>query len=176
MTPRRTGIAAFFALALAAVILPGNAMAFPWSLDMWVQPSSDPYEKPVLYPQNSLSKNATPQVPREEIETVAQSPVEATEKSVKRGEELFVYNCVSCHGQKGRGDGLIIQKGHGFYPVDLTGQSVVARTDGFIYAYIMYGGKVMMPAYAENMPLQGDAWHIVNYVRHLQNERKGREN
>lgn len=135
---------------------------------MWVQPSVDPYEKPVLYPRNSLSRKAAPEIPREKIEAIVKSPVEPTTESVKRGAELFSYNCVSCHGQKGLGDGLIIMKGHGFYPVNLNTPGVIARTDGYLYAYIMYGGKVMMPAYAENMPLQSDAWHIVNYVRHLQ--------
>ncbi len=135
---------------------------------MWVQPSVDPYEKPVLYPKKSLTRKAPPEMPREEIEAIEKSPVEPTPESVERGAELFSYNCVSCHGEKGLGDGLIITKGHGFYPVNLNAPATVARTDGYIYAYIMYGGKVMMPAYAENMPLQPDAWHVVNYVRHLQ--------
>lgn len=107
-------------------------------------------------------------MPREDIEAVEKSPVEPTAESIKRGAELFSHNCVSCHGPKGLGDGLIIMKGHGFYPVNLAAPGVVARTDGYIYAYIMYGGKVMMPAYWENMPLQSDGWHVVNYVRHLQ--------
>ena len=137
---------------------------------MWVQPSFDPYEAPVLYPQNSLSKNSPLKLSREETESIEKSPVEPTPESIERGKELFSYNCVSCHGDKGLGDGLIITKGHGFYPVNLTSAAVAARTDGFIYAYIMYGGKVMMPAYAENMPSRNDAWHIVNYVRDLQKE------
>ncbi len=136
---------------------------------MWIQPSVDPYEKPVLYPDKSLSREATPKKPREEIEAIVQSPVSATPQSIERGAELFSHNCVSCHGEKGLGDGLIIMKGHGFYPVNLVAPGIIARTDGYIYAYIMYGGKVMMPAYSENMPLQSDAWHVVNYVRHLQN-------
>ncbi len=146
---------------------------------MWVQPSVDPYEKPVLHPQKSVNDKTPPKMTREEVETVAKSPVPPTDRSVRRGKELFSYNCISCHGAKGRGDGLIIQKGHGFYPVDLTAPGVVARTDGYIYAYIMYGGKVMMPAYSENMTSPDDAWHVVNYVRHLQKEkenRQGREN
>ncbi|MCY4043107.1 MAG: c-type cytochrome [Candidatus Dadabacteria bacterium] len=169
MTLRKTAL-----LALAAVaLMPGYCRAFPWSLDMWVQPSSDPYEKPVLHPQKSVSVNAAPAKSREETEAIEKSPVPATAASIKRGKDLYKYNCVSCHGLKGLGDGLIITKGHGFYPVNLTAPGVVARTDGYLYAYIMYGGKVMMPAYAENMPVQGDAWHIVNYVRNLQEEVAG---
>ncbi len=135
---------------------------------MWVQPSFDPYEEPVLYPQKSLSRNSELILPREEVEAMEKSPIEPTSESIERGKELFSYNCVSCHGKKGLGDGLIITKGHGFYPVNLTSAAATARTDGYIYAYIMYGGKVMMPAYAENMPSLNDAWHIVNYMRDLQ--------
>lgn len=160
-------------LVTVVLIFPPSAVAFPWSLDMWVQPSSDPYEKPVLHPQKSVSENTPPAKSREETEAIERSPVPATAASVERGRKLFGYNCVSCHGEKGLGDGLIITKGHGFYPVNLTAPGVVARTDGYLYAYIMLGGKVMMPAYAENMPLAGDGWHIVNYVRKLQEEVAG---
>lgn len=142
---------------------------------MWVQPSVDPYEKPVLYPQKSVNDKTPAKMTREEVEAAANSPVLLTAQSVRRGEDLFSYNCISCHGPKGRGDGLIIQKGHGFYPVDLTTPGVMARTDGYIYAYIMYGGKVMMPAYAENMPFRNDAWHVVNYVRHLQKAKENKQ-
>lgn len=167
MTLRK--IAALVALA-AVLLMPSYGRAFPWSLDMWIQPSSDPYEKPVLHPQKSVSSKAAPAKNRDETEAIEKSPVPATAASIERGKKLFQYNCVSCHGSGGLGDGLIITKGHGFYPVNLTAPGVVARTDGYLYAYIMYGGKVMMPAYAENMPVQGDAWHIVNYVRNLQEE------
>jgi hypothetical protein len=44
---------------------------------------------------------------------------------------------------------------------------VIARTDGYIYAYIRYGGKVMMPSYRESITSEG-AWDVVNYVRKLQ--------
>lgn len=156
--------------AVCVLFTADNALSFPWSLDMWVQPSSDPYEKPVLHPQKSVTGKTPAKMTREDTEAVAESPVPPTARSIRRGKEIFSHNCVSCHGPKGRGDGLIIQKGHGFYPVDLTAPGVAARTDGYIYAYIVYGGKVMMPAYAENMPLPDDAWHAVNYIRRLQKE------
>ncbi len=160
------------AIVLCTLIVPERAYSFHWSFDMWEQPSYDPYENPVLHPQNSLSRKESPKIPRKEIEAVDKSPIQATARSIERGKQLFVYNCVSCHGEKGLGDGVIISKGHGFYPVDLTSAATEARTDGYIYAYIIYGGKIMMPAYGENMPQAQDGWHLVNYVRHLQLKNK----
>lgn len=141
----------------------------PWSWDMWDQEAVQPYEEPVVFPQNSVNKQGEKVVleDREEIEKITESPLEATEESLEIGEKLFEYNCVVCHGPEGKGDGIIVKKGHGFYPVNLAGPATVARTDGFIYAYIRYGGKVLMPGYSENISKE-DAWHVVNYVRKLQ--------
>ncbi len=66
---------------------------------------------------------------------------------------------------EGLGDGPVIKRG--FYPLNLTTPGVIARTDGYIYAYIRYGGKVMMPSYRESIT-SDQAWDIVNYVRKLQ--------
>jgi mono/diheme cytochrome c family protein len=51
--------------------------------------------------------------------------------------------------------------------MNLTTPAVVARTNGYIYAYIRYGGKVMMPSYRESITSES-AWDVVNYVRKLQ--------
>jgi len=174
LTPHRK-LTFLAAIILFSLIAPGRAYSFPWSFDMWVQPSADPYEKPVLHPQKSLSRKGILKIPREEIEEIARSPVEATPESIERGRELFSYNCVSCHGRKGLGDGTIILKGHGFYPVDLTSAATEARSDGYLYAYVVYGGKIMMPSYGENMPQEKNGWDVVNYVRHLQKESKVKE-
>jgi mono/diheme cytochrome c family protein len=55
--------------------------------------------------------------------------------------------------------------------MNLTSPAVIARTNGYIYAYIRYGGKVMMPSYRESISSQG-AWDVVNYVRKLQGNPK----
>ena len=158
------------AAAAFAVLLPlSPAHSLPWSFDMWSQESIRPYEEPVIYPRDSVSTDGTRVRPedRQKVEAVQKGPVPATAESVARGEKLFVYNCVVCHGPEGAGDGIIIKKGLGFYPVNLAVPAVRARSDGYIYAYIRYGGKVMMPAYGENIS-EEDAWHVVNYVRKLQ--------
>lgn len=136
---------------------------------MWVQPSIQPYEEPLIYPDNSISTDGSHSRPdpREEKEQITNSPIEATEGSVARGEKSYKTYCTVCHGEQGKGDGPIVKEGLGFYPVNLSAPGVVQRTDGYIYAYIRYGGKVMMPSYRESIS-EEDAWHIVNYVRKLQ--------
>ena len=143
--------------------------SFPWNYDMWEQPAIQPYEQPVIYPDKSVTRDGEKLEPgeRTEIEEITTNPVPSTTESIKRGEELYDIYCAVCHGENARGNGIIVQKGHGFYPVDLTSQGVAQRTNGYIYAYILYGGKVMMPAYGESISSDG-AWHIINYVRSLQ--------
>jgi len=144
--------------------------AFPWNYDMWVQPSIQPYEQPMIYPENSVTTegDTSHPAPREGVEQITVNPVPNSSESVKKGEELFQYYCVVCHGPEGMGDGIIVKTGKGFYPVNLKAPATVGRTDGYIYAYIRYGGYVMMPSYRESVDEKG-AWDIVNYVRKLQN-------
>ena len=143
--------------------------SFPWNYDMWIQPSIQPYQMPLIYPDKSVTTegNTSQPEPREKIEAITASPVPYSAKSVERGEEVFQIYCTVCHGPEGKGDGIIVKTGKGFYPVNLAAPATVQRSDGFLYAYIRYGGKVMMPSYRESIS-EVDAWNVVNYVRKLQ--------
>jgi mono/diheme cytochrome c family protein len=157
-----------FLLVMALCLCGGiGAQAFPWNFDMWIQPSILPYEAPVVYPQLSVTTDGLriKPLPREDFENIARSPVASTQESLANGEQVYQTFCVVCHGLEGMGDGPVIKRG--FYPLNLTGPGVIARTDGYLYAYIRYGGKVMMPSYRESITSQS-AWDVVNYVRKLQ--------
>jgi len=98
-----------------------------------------------------------------------QNPTDPTSlKSLNRGQELYRQNCESCHGRSGMGDGPVSATGDmkgpfgGVFPL-LTATS---RSDGYIYNLIRGGGN-RMPSY-QRIPVE-DRWHIVNYVRYLQN-------
>jgi mono/diheme cytochrome c family protein len=159
----------FLPLILISIILgTGRVFGWPWSFDMWKQPSIWPYEMPIAYPNGSVSENQNieqMEMTRESFESITKDPVPPTEASLQNGEKLFQNNCSPCHGMGGKGDGPVIKRG--FYPVDLTAPQTQARTDGYIYAYIRYGGKILMPSYHENVS-SDEAWNIVNYVRKLQ--------
>jgi len=159
----------YYLLLIPVLSLMGTlkASSFPWSYDMWVQPSILPYEEPVIYPELSVSTTGLriKPLPREDFENITVNPVPATPKSLANGEKMYNRYCFVCHGMEGMGDGPVIKRG--FYPLNLTTPGVIARTDGYIYAYIRYGGKVMMPSYRESITSES-AWDVVNYVRKLQ--------
>lgn len=155
-------------LILVLIVLSGvKVFGWPWSTDMWEQPLIKPYELPLSYPQYSISTEGTivDIGPRQGFEAITQNPVSPTEASLQNGERLFTSFCAPCHGPQGKGDGPIIKKG--FYPVDLTAPGTQARTGGYIFAYIQYGGIVMMPTYRESISFN-QSWDVVNYVRKLQ--------
>ena len=153
------------------MIISGKLYSFPWNYDMWVQPSIKPYQKPLIYPGNSVTTDGEQSQPelRETKEEITKNPIPYSKQSAARGEELYAIYCAVCHGPEGKGDGIIIKKGLGFYPVNLGAPVTAARTDGYLYAYIRYGGKVMMPSYRESISAE-DAWHTVNYLRKLQKQ------
>lgn len=164
------GLKVCAAVVFAVALSVSSAHSLPWSWDMWSQDSIQPYEEPVLFPRNSISTDGkqTKLEDRGEVEQIKKGPVPGSDESVARGAKVYKQQCAVCHGPGALGDGIIIKKGLGFYPVNLTTPAVAQRTDGYIYAYIRYGGKVMMPSYSESISEQ-DAWHVVNYVRKLQN-------
>ena len=150
----------------------GPALGWPWSTDMMYQPSIKPYEEPLPYPDMSITDKGIrvdPIIPREVLEEMTVNPVSPDKASLEKGAVLFKNFCSPCHGKEGKGDGPVIKKG--FYPVNLTAPLTQGRTDGYIYAYIRFGGKVMMPTYRESIGEQ-DAWDVVNYVRKLQGKLK----
>ena len=159
----------FYLLLVPVLLIFGalKANSLPWSFDMWVQPSILPYEEPVIYPDLSVSTTGLriKAEPREDFENITQNPVAQTAESLEQGKKYYDRYCFVCHGMEGKGDGPVIKRG--FYPLNLTTPGVIARTDGYIYAYIRYGGKVMMPSYRESITSE-QAWDIVNYVRELQ--------
>ncbi len=89
-------------------------------------------------------------------------------RSLARGQEQYEIYCETCHGSAGMGDGPISMAGPttgpfaGVFPL----VTAMGRTDGYIYNLIRAGGT-RMPSY-QRIPSE-DRWHIVNYVRYLQN-------
>ncbi len=158
-------------ILLSGLLGARGASAFPWNFDMWIQPSIVPYEEPIIYPKLSVSTTGfrIDPLPREDFEQMTRNPVPDTPESLANGEHLYNTYCFVCHGMEGKGDGPVIKRG--FYPMNLTSPAVIARTNGYIYAYIRYGGKVMMPSYRESITSEG-AWDVVNYVRKLQGNPK----
>jgi mono/diheme cytochrome c family protein len=93
---------------------------------------------------------------------------------VKKGRSLFAKHCVTCHGDRGQGDGPAARlhaRRSGYAPRDLSRTDVQARlTDGEIFWKIRNGwrpkGRVVMPGLGDDISDE-DRWRLVIYVRSL---------
>lgn len=140
---------------------------WPWSADMFRQPSVRPQASaPLNPPEGTLPVDGEPPMDRFEAAKVLKNPAPATRDSLASGKVHYENYCVVCHGPKGHGDGPVASKFA--TPANLTLPMYVKMPDGLIYGIIRNGGA--------NMPRQGDAlypndrWDIVNYVRSLQKQ------
>jgi mono/diheme cytochrome c family protein len=181
-----------FALALVAVS--GNVACWEqWSEDWFpqmkwqkavqafervqhVNAAGEPQIDPFLPPEGAVPIGA--EAPGlEQYDTAADALVNPTRPdpaqpasfhSLQRGKQLYAIYCNTCHGPAGMGDGPVsmanLQKPGpfaGVFPL----VTATGRSDGYIYNLIRQGGT-RMPSY-KRIPAE-DRWHIVNYVRHLQ--------
>lgn len=108
--------------------------------------------------------------------------VSSSEESIKAGHDLFKDRCAECHGENGRGGATKSLKtdwGERVWPRDLT-KPWAYRWGGDaeeIYTRISTGiPGTPMPSFAspENKKklTEEERWHVVNYVKSIQKERK----
>ena len=157
-------------LTIALLLTPILAQAWPWSDDMANQVSTKPQEsvdthssgmKP--FPKRSVPVPATASLVKDmaAAEKLA-NPVAADDKSIAHGGKLYQIYCVPCHGSTGKGDGLVGTKLL-LKPYDLSAEQAIARTDGFLWGYMTFGGAIM-PNYANDLS-PTERWQVVNYMR-----------
>lgn len=164
-TVARIGVLALLLAAAGCTTLDKAVGKVPWFTTMRDQPAIRPFELPRTPPAGSV-----PVTGREDsldlfldLATV-RNPVPASERSLRRGKQVFEQYCIVCHGPAGRGDGTVVPK---FVPPpDLTMETSVQRTDGYLYA-LLRQGRGIMPRYGDKIR-GADRWHVVNYVRQLQ--------
>lgn len=90
---------------------------------------------------------------------------------IERGQERFNINCAICHGENGKGAGVV--KSFGLVTVaDLTSDLIHQQPDGQIFNTITHG-KNTMGAYGPVLAVE-DRWAIVAYVRVLQKVAEGK--
>lgn len=92
------------------------------------------------------------------------NPLLNNKEAAKKGEKLFVQNCISCHGQSGLGNGIAASTLNP-KPSNLTLSSVQKQSDGAIFWKISNGRNAMIPwkyTLSENQ-----RWQLVNYIRTL---------
>ncbi len=90
------------------------------------------------------------------------NPLPSSPASIKAGKKVFNNNCVSCHGDSGKGDGLLAAS-LPYKPADLDSPEVWRQTDGAIFWKISTGRQPMPtwdPALEED-----ERWNVINYMR-----------
>ena len=151
------------------VILVGTLLIFTydlikidWVSYMEIQPSFKPMEHPLPVAMDSIPVEGAAFIPGMGAPA---NPVPADDISLARGEQLFNINCVICHGQAGKGDGVVAAF-FDFKPADLSSVIVQSQSDGAIFLTISNGVAGRMPPLNENLNVR-DRWDVVNYVRTL---------
>ena len=99
-------------------------------------------------------------------EALLSNPLAATPENIEEGKLQYERFCQHCHGETGKGDGLVAKayKGVPVYSSD----ALKAINDGHIYHVITHGKGRMWP-HGSQISSQ-NRWKIVLYVHELQKQ------
>lgn len=92
------------------------------------------------------------------------NPLKGNAQATQDGKKIYTLYCVTCHGSKGRGDG-IAAPGLSKPPADHTSDFVQKQTDGALF-WIITEGNNPMPTYKSTLT-EMQRWQVVNYIRTL---------
>jgi mono/diheme cytochrome c family protein len=92
------------------------------------------------------------------------NPIAADAASIAAGKTLYARQCLSCHGDKGKGDGTAA-KDLEKTPGDLSSAKVQEQSDGSLFWKITEGRKPM-PTFEKELT-EDQRWQVINYVRTL---------
>lgn len=158
-------------ITIMLTVLPGLALAWPWSQDMMNQPSIKPQEGPmVAFPRRSIPVTGIPtQVADREAAKDLLNPIPVSLASLKKGRDLFRIYCAACHGLTGAADSPVSSK---IGAIPLNDEYVQeSLSEGWLWGTITFGSYVM-PAYGVPNEQGGsndlsveERWHVVNYLK-----------
>lgn len=92
------------------------------------------------------------------------NPFKGNADATSEGKKIYTLYCVTCHGSKGKGDG-IAAPGLSRPPADHTSDFVQKQTDGALF-WIITEGNNPMPTYRTTLT-ETQRWQVVNYIRTL---------
>ena len=103
-----------------------------------------------------------PPWPVPEDAAAVENPVESTKESLQAGKSLYDLQCTACHGDQGKGDGLINSS-------SLVSQDFQEQSDGAVF-WKLQEGRGQMPSFSALPDEQ--LWNVINYVRSLSKARE----
>jgi len=132
---------------------------------MKVQPHLRTYDAvlPAL-PPGTVPVDPLPTIPGPDEAARLVNPLPPTPGNIVRGRAYYGYYCLSCHGEKGDGNGPV---GQSYVPSvpDLRSEKTRLRSDGQLYLDVLTGaGHAPVLAYA--VPPE-HRWYLVLFLRTL---------
>jgi mono/diheme cytochrome c family protein len=92
------------------------------------------------------------------------NPVQATDTSLARGQEIYSQACAICHGVQGRGDGPLARTMVP-RPADFRVHMAEGHTEGQLFDWLSNGvPETAMQGFADQLSVE-DRWNVINYLQ-----------
>jgi hypothetical protein len=126
--------------------------------------------------QGTIPRDRAPYPYRNDVEGRAQAgmfldnPIEATDKVLAEGQELYNIFCSNCHGVEGDGQGNLYTSGKYIIPpTSLLDPVIMAQPPGETF-HVITAGWGVMGAHA-SLILEEDRWKIVAFIENILQEK-----
>ncbi|MBS9766219.1 MAG: cytochrome c [Flavobacteriaceae bacterium] len=93
------------------------------------------------------------------------NPLAKDKKNLANGKKMYNIYCISCHGESGDGQGVLVQREKFLGVPNYKDRDI---TEGSIYQVIMYG-RNMMGSHASQLT-EKERWQVVMYVQQLRED------
>lgn len=100
----------------------------------------------------------------EDADKLLKNPLPRSPEVLARGQVVFSTYCLVCHGERGYGDGPVVNP----FPIpkSLQSDNMLKWGDGHLF-HVITKGQGVMPSYAVQVQPM-DRWAVIHYVRALQ--------
>jgi mono/diheme cytochrome c family protein len=92
------------------------------------------------------------------------NPVPSDATSIDAGKQIYLANCMACHGMTGKGDGPAAISCNP-RPKDLAEPQIASQADGELFWKITEGKNGMKPY--RKLLTETQRWTVINYIRTL---------